>query len=176
MKKFISILICSLLIFNSGVYVFFYWQVKYLIKKQGLIKSQNFNPSELLTKIVITTNQSKNTSEYYFIDDYEINFNGKMYDIVKRYKVDDKIILLCISDENEDKLERTFINYIENSNNDKSTLPIKTILKLLIIDGLHNLASETLSTEKIVEYTTFPTIRYNSYNCEVPTPPPLTIC
>jgi hypothetical protein len=176
LKKIISLLICFFLVFNSSAYVFFYWQVKNLLKEQGLSNSQNFKSANLLIKIVIPSYQTLNSKRFQLLDDHEIRYDGKMYDIVKRDEVNGDIILLCISDENEDKLEKAFINHIENNNNDKSTTPVKNILKQLIADGLVNILSESFSSERVVKYTSFFINNYQSPLSEITDPPPNLVC
>lgn len=158
------------------MYVFFYWQAKELFKKQGLIESQTINSTDLLIKIVIPYNQSRNYSKFNFIDDNEIKYEGKMYDIVKRENNHNEIILYCISDENEDKLEKAFITYIENHSNEKSNTPVKTILKQLITEGINNSIIQTYPDERIIKYISITSDLYKSPQTEVPTPPPLAIC
>jgi hypothetical protein len=156
--------------------VFFYWQISNLFKKQGFLKLQSINSTELLVKIAIPISQPRNQERYQFIDDHEIKYQGKMYDIVKKEIVNDEIILFCISDENEDKLEKAFISYIENHSNEKSNAPVKTILKQLITEGINNSITQIYSDERIVKYISITSVLYKSPQSEVPTPPPLPIC
>lgn len=154
--------------------MFFYWQVKNYVKKEGYRKSQNITVDEYLVEITIPRNSPKSTAQYQFVEDHEIRYEGKMYDIVSRKVFNDKLILTCISDEDEDKLEKAFADQVENDNT--SNIPIKSIIKRLIQDGVNIPNHRTFLYERIVGYNSFLAVFYLSPQSDVLTPPPNTFC
>lgn len=97
-----------------------------------------------------------------------------MYDIVSRKLVGDYLILTCISDEDEDLLEKAFYDMVENDND--SNIPVKSIVKKLIQDGLNDQVKENSLFEIYYDYYPLIIAIYSSPKFDVTTPPPNTEC
>jgi hypothetical protein len=76
------------------------------------------------------------SDDFMFIKKHEVKYFGKLFDIIKQKQVGDTIYFLCISDKNEDMLEKSFLEhyFAEKGNNSKSQ-PLKNIVEKLHFDG-----------------------------------------
>ncbi|MFH0734611.1 MAG: hypothetical protein V1773_10275 [bacterium] len=155
-KIFVFVL-SSLMLFYSFGYIFVYWKLHKTFKQTGIgkirelavsksIENYDFTSSdintlpnkELLCLIKIHKNfTEKNSKNIQFIKDNEIRYFGEMFDIIKSQKIKDTVYYLCISDKNEDVLEKAFLEHFNNDNSTKSkNTPVKNIVKNLNFDGI----------------------------------------
>jgi hypothetical protein len=175
LKKILSILLVSLLIFNSAGYVLVYFQLKFSFQKEALSKLENFlEPSEM-TVINISANEFRNGSDNFFrVNDKEINFYGKLYDISQVEYINDSVKIVALSDDNENKLNE-FFEYTLNKNLNDKYSKTASIIKLLITEaGLPTEFTSTSSWREDMCYNfIFVPILENFF--DVPSPPPKTI-
>ena len=171
-KKYISIVLISLIVFNSFGYVFAYFQMQNVFKQIAFENINKFLPQEQLTVIELSQNDLNGDNEYIETDDNEICYYGQMYDICKKETVDDKVILYCYNDENETALNSAFSSYVDQNSNTKSNTPISNYLKHLIkILYFSNYADKTfqITQDKTV---TIDEYQFISIYPDVNTPPP----
>jgi hypothetical protein len=166
-----------MLVFNSAGYVLTYFELKYFFKKEAFGRLDNYIPGDDLTVINISRqNYENNNEDFYFVDDNEIKFFGKLYDISKVEITGDSVEIVCLSDENESKLDEIFELFFYHNINDKfSKTASSNILKNLITDaGLPNEFTSGLSwrEDKCFIFIFVPILN-NFY--DVPTPPPKNI-
>lgn len=137
LKRFISILLVILLIFNSAGYILVFYQLKKYIKKEALSKLENYiNPGDLTT-IVVSKHQYENEDEnFFFVEPHEIKYYGKMYDIARIEHTADSVRIVALSDENEDNLHELFAQFITRSLNDKYSKAASVINKIINDAGL----------------------------------------
>ncbi len=186
-----------LLIFYSFGYVFIYWKLNKTFKQTGIgkvrelaaiksVKNFNFfNPvnnnlpnKEMLNVIKIHYSLTKqNSKNIQFIENKEIRYFGEMFDIIKKRKINDTVYYLCISDKNEDILEKAFLEQFNNDNstNSKNT-PIKSLLKDFEFDWM--LPNSNLTSINIQRTNLFIIYQIVSIqnDFEVLTPPPQSNC
>jgi len=175
LKKILSILLVSLLIFNSAGYVLVFFQLKFSFQKDALSKLEDFlEPSEM-TIINITKSEFVNGSQnFYRVRDNEISFYGKLYDISQVEYINDSVKIVALSDENENKLNDFFEQSLNKNLNDKFS-KTASIIKLLITEaGLPTEFQSTSSWREDMCYH-FIFVPILKIDIEVPSPPPKSI-
>jgi len=175
LKKLLSILLVSLLIFNSAGYVLIFFQLKFSFQKQALSKLENYlEPSEM-TVINISKNEYLNGSQNFFLmNDKEINFYGKLYDVSQIEFINDSVKIVALSDDNENKLNDFFEQTLNKNLNDKYS-KTASIIKLLITEaGLPTEFSSASSWREDMCYN-FIFVPILKTDLEVPSPPPKSI-
>lgn len=102
MKKVISIFLFGIFLFNMAGYFIAFKSFQYQIKKE--IKAEikrNINPNELTTIVI----DKKQTNKIEWLEEgKEMNYNGKLYDVVRLTKNDTSITYYCINDKQEELL------------------------------------------------------------------------
>jgi hypothetical protein len=175
LKKTLSILLVSLLIFNSAGYVLIFFQLKFSFQKQAFSKLENYlEPSEM-TVINISKKEYLNGSQnFYQISEKEINFFGKLYDISQIEIINDSVKIIALSDDNENKLNDFFEQTLNKNLNDKYS-KTASIIKLLITEaGLPTEFSSASSWREDMYYN-FIFVPILKTTIEVPSPPPKSV-
>ncbi len=120
MKKIFAILLLTFLIINSIGFIAFYYYNSNLIKneiKALFLKNPVLDKLELIS---IEKSQLKNPSIFRRVNDKEIRYKGKLYDVFKEIVSTDKILFYGINDKKEEELFSNLSNYYKgqfNSNN-----------------------------------------------------------
>ena len=130
--------------------------------EEGLIELLIFNKNDILN----------NRINFRWIHSHEFKYNGDMYDIVEKKETDVQLIVYCINDTKEKKLEEEFEKRVrKNSSGDKNRPNINNIN--------FNFLSEPAQTEELnlyvalrVEFFCFDTNLYKSFLADTPSPPP----
>ena len=74
--------------------------------------------------------------KFMFVKKHEIKYFGKLFDIIKKKQIGDTIYILCISDINEDMLEKSYLeHFFADKNSNSKNQPIKNIVSKLHFDG-----------------------------------------
>jgi hypothetical protein len=173
MKKIVIILLSFLLLFNSFGYVLVYFEVKQSLRDDAFEKMKDYISEEDLDIIVLNKQDLlPHNIECIFLNDNEIKYKGKLYDIYRKHEEGDKLILYCLNDEKENTVEKIFSSYIEDLNTKSSGQPaLRNILKTKISVGITPQHS-SLFTNQIIEFIRFNNISLIINFKEVPTPPP----
>lgn len=161
-----------MLIFNSAGYVLMYFQLKYFFKKESFRKISENLPDKDITKIILSSWEFENPNEnFYYVEEHEIKYYGKMYDIVGTEKKDDSVIIYALSDENEDVLNDLFAVYFSKNLSDKYSKTASFLNHLIQDAGLPVEFNSTLTwrEDKCSFFIFIPV--YNTY-IDIPTPPP----
>lgn len=175
MKKILSILLVSLLIFNSAGYVLVFFQLKFSFQKEAMSKLENFlEPSEM-TIINISKNEFiKGSQNFFKVNDNEISFFDKLYDISQVEYINDSVKIIALSDENENKLNDFFEQSLNKNLNDKFS-KTASIIKLLITEaGLPTEFQSASSWREDMCYN-FIFVPILKTFLDIPTPPPKSI-
>ena len=138
MKKIIVILVSFLLLLNSFGYIFVYFLVRQNLKSEAMEKLRNYKGDEELIVITIAKN-SLNCSgnDYEMIDEHEIRYKGKMYDIYKQVENENNINLYCVCDEKENNLDRAFYLCIKELTSSNTSQPaLRNIVMNKISPGI----------------------------------------
>jgi len=130
--------------------------------KEELIELLVFDKEDIL-------NQKIN---FRWIHSREFKYNGDMYDIVKNEENENQLILYCINDTKEKKLEEEFEKRVhQNSSENKQRPSANYQINILLSEAVQH---EKLGTELMPEYIFKErlTNRYKSLHLEIPSPPP----
>lgn len=173
LKKYISILILSLFIYNTfgflAVHPFLSLYYKYL----GMQRADMPSEEEMIELLVFNKEDIlKGRINFTWIHSREFRYNGDMYDIVEKRETDKQLIVYCINDTKEKRLEEEFEKRVhENSTENKNRPPGHNYNNSLI--------SEPAKSEKInlaLAYEcSFGYLRidfYKSLCLDIPSPPP----
>ena len=171
-KKVFVILFCLLLLFNSFGYIFVYLQVKKGLKNESVEKLKQYIPEEELEIFVINKDDLNKENKIEYLDDDEIRYCEKMYDVYKKVESGNSIYYYCIGDEKENLLNKAFSTYIKNLISKDTPQPaLKNILLIKLSAAIISDNGKPISqkTENIITYSKiFLTTNYS----EVLTPPP----
>jgi hypothetical protein len=131
-RKNISVLLILLIVFNSFGYVFVYFQMQFIFKNLAYEKTYSVLNEDQLTQIRIPLGEINNNPEFSQLDESEISYNGRMYDVYKTETSGTDIVFYCCSDENEDALNNAFASFSRQNTDRTSNNPITNFIKLII--------------------------------------------
>lgn len=126
MKKLISFIAISILLFNTFGSLIVFQSMSYCIHKE--IKNtitQNIPKNKLIT-IIVDKNNNKDIN---FIDDKEFMYKGKMYDVVRQQTNGNTTIYYCINDTKEEEL---YANLNKEVKTNMDTNPVKNKTKQIL--------------------------------------------
>jgi hypothetical protein len=173
LKKYISILILSLFIYNTfgflAVHPFLSLYYKYL----GMQRADMPSEEEMIELLVFDKEDiSKGKINFTWIHSREFKYNGDMYDIVEKKETDEQLIVYCINDTKEKKLEEEFEKRVQkNSKEDKHRPSANNSINILISEPAKSeqiniaLACECSCGCLRIDF-------YKSLNLDIPSPPP----
>lgn len=174
MKKSLSILLISLIIFNAGGVYFIHSQLENYFKKIAFSKANEYISTDILERIRIYKNQdnSENTNIFERVNSREIRYYGNMYDIIGEETDSVSTTYYCISDSNENILNEAFADYLNGNNEAKSNKAISNIIKLLNITALEpaQLIMDFLYQSDDIMFSN--KIFYSDIILDTPIPPP----
>ena len=132
------------------------------ISKEEMIERLMFSKEDILFGKI----------DFRWIHSREFKYNGDMYDIVKKEETEKELIVFCINDTKEKKLEEEFENRIhKNSTEDKTHHIVKNLI--------FNFISEPAQTEEFDlslaykhNYYSQDAAHYKSFLPDIPSPPP----
>lgn len=133
MKKILTLLLCSMILFNTCGFYFAYFQIRSYFKQIAFNRINEYVSLENIN--VIKTNPKFTCSEMQIferVNDNEILYLEKMYDICKEERRGDTLVLYCLNDENEDKLNHAFAEFVKWNNNGNGRTPVKSLLNTVI--------------------------------------------
>lgn len=99
MKRFASILILTIMLFNGAGFYIFYFQRLHEVKDQ-MRKAMKLLPEEKLEKILVPSFAFAQA----LVGEDEMRWNGRMYDIAKIEKQPDHVMVYCLRDHKEEDL------------------------------------------------------------------------
>jgi hypothetical protein len=171
-KKVFVILFSLLLSFNSFGYIFVYLQVKGCLKDESFVKLKEYIPEDELEVIVINKDDNSSDNKLEFLDEDEIKYCDKMYDVYKKVEKGNSIYYYCIGDEKENILNKAFLSYIKDVISKDTPQPaLKNILLIKLSVAIISKADDLIpqTNEKLISCSKlFLTTNYT----EVLTPPP----
>jgi len=135
MKRTVSILLIFMFLYNSYGFLFTYFHLKKVFKKEAFEKIDNFlNHDELIT---LGFKTSELNEKVRFEHSREFKYNDEMYDIFSTEERNDSIFYRCICDKNETHLEKSFSVFFKTETGQKSNHPyVLNILRNIIFAGL----------------------------------------
>lgn len=121
-KNILLVLIISLFSFNSFGFVIYFLVVRENIKESKFDEIKRNDSRSRIEILSFNSSDYENGEAVQRINDREIRFQGKMYDIVKVLMHSGTIIIYCIHDEKEDRLEKEFADNMRETNSGKIIL------------------------------------------------------
>ena len=172
-KKFISIIIITVLLFNAIGNLIVFESMRYTIKKEVKSDIISKTSDHNLITIIVDTNTKKNIR---FMDDDEFMYNGRMYDIVKQENKNDTTIYLCSNDTKEDEL---FANLNTEVKKNMDTNPVKQKTQQILTKISISLFYEEVNNDHPDTYSSYyyktKTQNILTTDYDVLTPPPKVI-
>jgi hypothetical protein len=173
LKKFVSILILSLFIYNSFGFLAVHPILSIYYKYLGMQRVEIPSEDELIELIVFNKEDIKNKKiNFKWIHSREFKYNGDMYDIAEKKETETELIVYCINDTKEKMLEEEFEKKVHRNSLENKQRPTSNNLNLVSI-------SEPVQTENpvdaIVSGSTFKSWFnnfYSSLNLDIASPPP----
>lgn len=174
MKRFLSIFLVLLIVFNTGGFLFVYFQIGNCFKQIAFNKIDNYIPLDNLELIRINVKSPEYSNKDIFerINEREFSYFGKMYDIYKEEISGDTLSLYCVSDEKEDVINYAIYTYINDKKNDNSNSALENIIKIFITIALAPAETNYNSINIFNNISFLYQISYQNILLDVPSPPP----
>ena len=173
MKKLISFIAISVLLFNTIGSLIVFKSMSYCIHKEIKNAITQSIPQNKLITIIIDKNNNKDIN---FVDDKEFMYKGKMYDVVRQQANGNTTIYYCINDTKEEEL---YANLNKEMKTNMDTNPVKNKTKHILNKITISLFYEDIkNTHTNIAYNiTYPIDYIVSINhlYDVITPPPKTV-
>ena len=94
-------MLISTLLFDAFGYIFVYLQVGFYFKSDALIKINDYIPDNELEKITVAkADMLKKDLAFEILNETEITYGNKMYDVYKIENDNDSVHYYCICDDN----------------------------------------------------------------------------
>jgi hypothetical protein len=169
-KKALSILLSSLIFFNSIGYILLY--IERLANNKREMFAMINSVKDLSAVEMLIFNHDELTQKINWKSENEFEFKGKMYDVIKTESAANKVIVYCIWDEKEDELISNFEKQCNsNYSKDKINIPHRSVNTVNLIAVKNDLLkSERINSAKFLSETYFN--YYHSISKKTLTPPP----
>lgn len=147
MKKFSSILLIALFLFNFFGYrfVFNYQQKQADLRLEASLDKDDFNEADLITVTVPLSVPYQNNQQNFERVDGELKIDGKLYKYVKRKISQGQLVLLCLPNNDKMKLQSAkeeFFKYandlVQNNSSNKSSHTKSGIFKNILGEYDHH--------------------------------------
>ncbi len=170
LRKLISAALISALIFNSAGFLFLFFYAKKLAKEDAERLLKQNPPKELIVNFEFS---ASDLDKIQWIHEKEFRYQGMMFDVLRKEKIGEKLVVHCINDKKEEKLFDNLTNCVDSQTQDK--VPLKNILKLIysfLVSGIYqdNLFDLFDKIKRSFEFND--EFKPNQTIMEIPTPPP----
>jgi len=172
-RKILSILILSIFIYNTfgflAVHPFLSLYYKYL----GMQRTNVYSEEEIVELLVFNKEDIINGKiNFQWIHSREFKYNGDLYDIIENNVTEEQLIIYCINDTREKKLEEDFEKRVQKNSFEDKQKPVTNLLKFVSISEPVQFDKATNSLVKTSSFGFRVNEFYQSYNLDIPTPPP----
>jgi hypothetical protein len=174
MRKVASILIVSLLLFNSMGYYIAFKASQYTLRKEIKKKIKNSFSDNDLIQIAVSDNDQEKKAEMEWTDEHEFRYHGHMFDVIRYRTSNDTTYYSCINDVKEEALFANLDNMVKQQSekgtpySSKVIKLINSIIRVAIPENVH-LTEYNGNEVTILEAIEF---SQSSYSGDVPAPPP----
>lgn len=173
LKKIITILLLGCLCLNMTGYRIVFQIRKATLKMamKRMLRRQANNQDELCMEFPLSPGSGSGNPEWE--NDHEFSLDGKMYDVIEKKIAGDKMLVRCISDDNETELIRKYQQVLEKHFSTSAKKRSASLLQL-VISPYTVPASIITSIFVLPVHKQFPVLHCNlPIACrEVITPPP----
>ncbi len=174
MKRNISILLLILILLNTSGFSLMFGLLYYSCKLE------NENPGAMLEtgkqKLVLTVKKS-GLADIVRVNDREIKYKGKMYDVIKEEVRGEVHYIYCVWDKQEDRIVSAYNNFHQSNKaetpytNDASKLILKNLIKNFIIPSKFAGLQQSSYKNNFAELSNY----YQSVIPDIQFPPPKNI-
>jgi hypothetical protein len=120
LKKAISILILSVFLYNTIGFLAAHSFLSNYYKELGLREVEEIADADEIQILMFDKSDIQNSKiDFMWVHSAEFKYDGDMYDIVKKEENENQIILYCLNDSKETKLEKDFERELDNSTTNK---------------------------------------------------------
>jgi hypothetical protein len=173
LKKITVILLLGCLFTCTGGYWLVAQYQQYGIKKEMRAKIKETLTESETEKFVFTLNNNVVTEEsFYWENDQEFHYQDKMYDVIEKKTLSNKLYITCINDYKEKQLINKY-NEIAKKQNEK---PAKSFNVFQLMPGLFFSQFSTFSFDEPAAANVPPVdgykFSYHNHCKEITTPPP----
>lgn len=170
MNRIVSILLVFIVLLNSVLFGVFYFLAKSELKKEFLAQF-NMNESNLPVTIVTSDDINQN-NKITALENDELIIDGQYYDVFKTDVEGGKKIYYCISDKNEEQLEKAFIGFLNSSAKNSSSKTNSNLLKLISMSGFPASFQNNTISHRYMKYPVNDNFNLRDALIKIPTPPP----
>lgn len=177
MKKCISISLVILLLINSGGFLVILYQAQCLAKYKMAIAIQkgDYGLNNYVKFRIHKEKLFTNSDGFTWKDNFEFEYNGMLFDIIRTEEHGSFAVLYCINDTTEQKIVQSF-------NDEVSALACEKLNKSIYKTSLLNLISQALCVNPFYfnqpddkqKYLLKSNMHIISFPAIIPTPPPKT--
>jgi hypothetical protein len=120
LKKTISILLTILFLYSTVGFLAVHFFLSNYYKELGLREVKEIADADAIQILVFDKSDIQNSKiEFMWIHSDEFRYNGDMYDIVKKEENENQLILYCLNDSRETKLEKDFERELDTNTTNK---------------------------------------------------------
>jgi len=166
-------LILSLFIYNTIGFLAVHPILSFYYKYLGMEQADKPSKEEMIELLIFNKEDiQKGKIDFKWIHSREFKYNGDMYDIVKKEEADGQLIVHCINDTKEKKLEEEFEKKVHKNSLEDKNLPVnKNIVNILLSEPI---VSEQINNDLVYElsFNIWRADFYQSTFLDIPSPPP----
>jgi hypothetical protein len=173
MKRITSILILSLFIYNSIGFLAIHPFISMYYKYVGIQRADMPSKEEMIELLIFNIEDIENNKiDFRWIHLREFKYNGDMYDMVTKKETAEQLIVYCINDTKEKKLEEEFEKRVhKNSSEDKQRPTTNNYNFVSISEPVQSEQIEIILAYNSV-FSYWRTDSYKSLHTDIPSPPP----
>jgi hypothetical protein len=172
-RRITSILILSFFIYNTIGFLAIQPLLLTYYKHLGRQRADRPSKEEMIERLIFSKEDIlEGKIDFRWIDSREFKYNGDMYDIVKKDENDKQLIVYCINDTKEKKLEEEFEKRVHKNSSEDKHHPTTNNYNFVSL-------SEPVQLEKIGIALVYKTLfsywwtdSYKSLNLDIHSPPP----
>ena len=174
LKKVISILLIFLFVFDSFLLMFVYQQVKNELKSEGQEKVEEAIDENQVDIIKFSRNDiRKGTIKLQILENNELVFEDRIYDIYETRYSDDSVFFYCINDLNENNLEGAYSEYIKtNKEKDSEEAALNILPDEFVKIAVIRITENNICNFLLIGYILINESASHQNYSEVLTPPP----
>jgi len=172
-KKTISILLAILFLYSTVGFLAVHPFLSNYYKELGIREVKEITDTDEIQILVFNKWDIQNSKiDFNWIHSDEFKYNGDMYDIVKKEENENQLILYCLNDSKETKLEKDFeCEFDNNTTNKKQNSGDNNPFKTINSEAAGETATNASDVKKM-SYGFNYIKNYIPICTEIPSPPP----
>lgn len=182
MKIAISILLSTLLFFNSSLFTIIYSikviELSFITDFKIRLNEENTDNENFFAcgvNLLKLHNGIAGNDNIKWLDDNEFTLNGKYCDVISRRNVNDTVYIFYINDNEEDELNNTAAAHFQKEENKNPEMKYFNILFSFLSNAICTAYAEFCTPSSNNSYTNTGINNLSSNNSDIPSPPPRLI-